>query len=92
MNEHSFRVLGSAAPTHSEADEPTSPVHRFGADEPLTLDSGNSLGPWQIAYQTYGALNAERPNAVLVLPRADGRSSTSPTPFGGPARGAGGRR
>ncbi len=64
MNQHAVR---SIAPTHrSEADEPTSPVQRFGADEPLVLDAGVALGPWQIAYQTYGMLNAERSNAILI--------------------------
>ena len=56
-----------APPTHrSEANEPTSPVQRFGADEPLELDAGIALSPWQIAYQTYGTLNADRSNAILV--------------------------
>jgi len=49
-----------------QADTPDSPVLRFGADEPLRLQSGVLLAPWQIAYQTYGALNADRSNAVLV--------------------------
>src|SRR5215470_4268958 len=49
-----------------EADAPHSPVVRFGADEPLKLDAGIDLSPFQIAYQTYGTLNAERSNAVLV--------------------------
>jgi homoserine O-acetyltransferase len=49
-----------------EAEQPHSPVMRFGADEPLRLDAGVSLAPFQIAYQTYGTLNAERSNAVLI--------------------------
>ncbi len=49
-----------------QADEPASPVMRFGADAPLPMDAGVALAPWQIAYQTYGSLNAERSNAVLV--------------------------
>ena len=36
----------------TEIDEPSSPVARFGPDEPLRLDAGLDLGPWQIAYQT----------------------------------------
>lgn len=36
------------------------------ADEPLPLDRGVSLGPATIAYTTYGTLNAERSNAILV--------------------------
>jgi homoserine O-acetyltransferase len=33
----------------------------------LVLESGQRLGPIKIAYETYGALNAEKSNAVLVL-------------------------
>src|SRR6266508_570745 len=35
-------------------------------DKPLSLDAGIDLAPFQIAYQTYGTLNAERSNAVLI--------------------------
>jgi homoserine O-acetyltransferase len=50
-----------------EADHPRdSLIARFGADKPLKLDAGVSLSPFQIAYKTYGTLNAERSNAVLV--------------------------
>ncbi len=41
-------------------------VWRFPADRPLRLDSGATLAPLEIAYNTYGRLNAERSNAVLV--------------------------
>ena len=41
-------------------------VVRFGPDKPLKLDAGVELAPFQIAYKTYGTLNAERSNAVLV--------------------------
>jgi homoserine O-acetyltransferase len=50
----------------AEALEPSSPVAPFGRDQPLPLDSGAMLSPFQIAYQTYGRLNAERSNAVLI--------------------------
>ena len=49
-----------------EADEPSSPVLRFGEDKPLKLDGGIVLSPFQIAYQTYGELNEARSNAILV--------------------------
>ena len=39
---------------------------RFPAAQPLRLDSGASLAPLEIAYKTYGRLNADRSNAVLV--------------------------
>jgi homoserine O-acetyltransferase len=50
----------------SEADDPSSPVLRFHAGQPLRLDAGSLLSPFQLAYQTYGELNAARSNAILV--------------------------
>ena len=41
-------------------------VAHFGADQPLKLDCGIDLSPFQIAYQTYGELNADRSNAILI--------------------------
>jgi homoserine O-acetyltransferase len=38
----------------------------LGVDAPLRLDGGGELGPFPVAYQTYGRLNAERSNAILV--------------------------
>ncbi len=49
-----------------EVDEPRSQVVRFGADKPLKLDAGVELSPYQVAYQTYGELNADRSNAILI--------------------------
>ncbi|WP_298816375.1 homoserine O-acetyltransferase MetX [Chloroflexus sp.] len=34
---------------------------------PLTLTSGAALGPLTLAYETYGELNADRSNAILIL-------------------------
>lgn len=50
----------------AEADRPASLVERFGAEEALPLDCGVALADWQIAYMTYGVLNAEKSNAVLI--------------------------
>ena len=38
----------------------------LGSDQPLMLDCGIKLGPFTVAYQTYGQLNADRSNAVLI--------------------------
>lgn len=38
----------------------------LGVDRPLRLDCGVDLGPYRVAYQTYGTLNADKSNAVLV--------------------------
>ncbi len=49
------------------ADNPRdSLVARFGPGKPLKLDAGVELSPFQIAYKTYGTLNADRTNAVMV--------------------------
>ena len=40
---------------------------QFAQDEPFLLQSGETLQPVTIAYETYGELNADRSNAVLVL-------------------------
>ncbi len=44
----------------------TSAVMEFTADEPLRLDCGKEITPLKIAYQTYGTLNEERSNAIVV--------------------------
>lgn len=49
----SLDLLGSASVT-------------FGADQPLALDGGTQLTPITIAYETYGTLNADKSNAVLI--------------------------
>ena len=38
----------------------------FAEDEPFRLDSGATLGPVTVAYETYGQLNADRTNAILI--------------------------
>ena len=39
----------------------------FAEDEPMPLDSGETLGPITLAYETYGQLNADRSNAILIV-------------------------
>lgn len=36
------------------------------APHPMALDSGETLGPITLAYETYGDLNADRSNAILL--------------------------
>jgi homoserine O-acetyltransferase len=50
----------------NQAENPSSPVVRFGPDQPLLLDSGHRIDFLQIAYQTYGTLNADKSNAILI--------------------------
>ena len=60
------KVVTDPALRQRETHEPSSKLARFAAGDALRLESGQSLGPFQIAYQTYGALNAAKSNAVLV--------------------------
>jgi len=65
-----------AAPTPPEALAPSYPpdsvglvttrLLTLGPERPLRLESGATLSPVTIAYETYGELNAARDNAVLV--------------------------
>ena len=39
----------------------------FAEDEPMPLDSGETLGPITLSYETYGRLNEDHSNAILIL-------------------------
>src|SRR3989454_2734093 len=67
MADASLSIVRDATGRSREAENPQSPLVRFGPEKPLRLDAGIDLTPFQIAYQTYGELNAERSNAVLVF-------------------------
>ena len=59
-------------------------LYRFPADRPLRLDSGALLSPLEIAYKTYGTLNADKSNAVLVCHALTGdQHAASPHPVTG---------
>ncbi len=61
-------MVPSPSPVPGPAPAPVLPGHRavLAADAPMRLDGGGSLGPFTLAYQTYGQLNAAKSNAVLV--------------------------
>lgn len=44
----------------------TEVVELFTTDRPLTLSSGATLGPVEVAYETYGELNHDASNAIFV--------------------------
>lgn len=49
-----------------EARAPRSPSITFPASSPLELDCGQHLGPFTVAYDTAGTLNATKSNAILI--------------------------
>jgi homoserine O-acetyltransferase len=53
-------MTGSVGPTKTQR------VVLFAQDDPLVLTSGETLGPVEVAFETYGALAPDRGNAVLV--------------------------
>jgi homoserine O-acetyltransferase len=56
----------SCGETLLAAAETSWPGHRLEVAGKLRLDSGVELGPFTVAYQTYGTLNAARSNAILI--------------------------
>ncbi|MEL3889006.1 homoserine O-acetyltransferase [Ferrovibrio sp. MS7] len=48
--------------------DPVGPGHQVSLGEtlPLKLDCGIELGPFTLAYTTYGRLNADKSNAILI--------------------------
>ncbi|PCI34041.1 MAG: homoserine O-acetyltransferase [Alphaproteobacteria bacterium] len=48
------------------ADEGFADVVTLGQNQPLPLDSGKKIGPFEVAYKCWGRLNADKSNVVLV--------------------------
>ncbi|MFN8597841.1 MAG: homoserine O-acetyltransferase [Anaerolineae bacterium] len=46
----------------------------FADSAPMQLDSGETLGPITLAYETYGRLNEDRSNAILICHALSGDS------------------
>ena len=65
MAEADLKATLETRPREADAPRDSQVVH-FGADKPLKLDAGVELSPFQIAYKTYGQLNAARTNAVMI--------------------------
>jgi homoserine O-acetyltransferase len=60
-------MIDQASLLNSAGDGVTGlPGHQFIPTQGLALDCGLSLAPYTLAYTTYGQLNADRSNAILV--------------------------
>lgn len=66
MNSESPETGLSQTARLNEVDTPSSPFVRFPEDAPLKLACRQELAPFTIAYETYGALNADKSNAILI--------------------------
>ena len=53
-------------PSWKETLVETECIELFSSSSPLLLESGETLSPVTVAYETYGTLNSERTNALLV--------------------------
>lgn len=61
MTTHQQRAMTSVP-----GNSPSGHTVKLGQTRSLTLDCGAELGPFTVAYQTYGALNADKTNAILA--------------------------
>lgn len=60
---------------------PEGQVIELASDRPLRLDCGVDFGPVTVAYQTWGRLNADRSNAILICHALTGdQYAASPNP------------
>jgi len=58
--------MSQSEPVPTATANPTGLKVELGRDRPIRLDCGVELGPVQVAYQTYGRLNADKSNAILI--------------------------
>ena len=54
-------------------------ARRFVSTEPIALAAGITLPNWELAYETYGELNAARSNAVLICHALSGHHHVAGT-------------
>ncbi|HHY54062.1 MAG TPA: homoserine O-acetyltransferase [Chloroflexi bacterium] len=58
----------------------------FAEEEPFGLESGETLQPVTLAYETYGALNADRSNAILICHALSGSAHAAGELEGDPSK------
>jgi homoserine O-acetyltransferase len=76
--------------TDTTATQHIGPVYTqfftFAEGEPFWLESGETLQPVTLAYETYGALNADRTNAILICHALSGSAHAAGQLDGDPTR------
>ena len=85
MTRHDYQATGAWNPTQSAGSRRFA---HFPADRPFALDGAVNLTGVTIAYETWGELNAERSNAVLICHAWTGDShAAGPAEDGHPSPG-----
>ena len=51
---------------HNIEEDGFAEVVKLGEDDPLQLSSGETLSPFNVAYKSWGTLNTDKSNAILV--------------------------
>ncbi len=65
--------------TYASVDQVNTQYFTFAEDEPFRMSSGATLSPVTQAYQTYGELNGDRTNAILVCHALSGSQQAAGT-------------
>jgi len=66
QSHHPVSNRAKGVPLTHASDQPACPSHAYTLPNPLLLDGGQSLAGVTIAYETWGTLNEQANNAILV--------------------------
>ena len=84
MTDISDTNINMTTDTPAPPQEDVGHVVTFPESQPLQLDSGATIAPLSIAYQTYGEMNADKSNIILICHALTGdQHAASPNPTTG---------
>jgi homoserine acetyltransferase len=67
MSNSSLELVGSQTASQQLNNETLSEIKFFYSEEALSLESGEELSTFTLAYHTSGVINAQRDNVVWVV-------------------------